>query len=122
MKPSLTDLPNDMLFVIMKKLGKDSYGSYVRAKASCKLLRDIGEENGVLKHLSINHIPLFAEVNNEPVRRVTNVLLEAGNMSVVLRIGMVHLFCNGGDYKYGKKLIKRASRRGLVLLRLYVVS
>ena len=56
--PSLTNLPKVMLNEIMKKLGKQSYVSFINEKAICKLIRDVGQEHYVFnyKRLSVNQV------------------------------------------------------------------
>ena len=58
---TLTSLLTEMLLEIMKKLVKESYISFVNAKATCSTLRDIGEHSSVVKHLSIKQLPMFFE-------------------------------------------------------------
>ena len=57
--PSLTSLPIDVLSEIMVRLSVKSCRSFIRAKLSCKCLRDIGDHIDVVEYISINQIPFF---------------------------------------------------------------
>ena len=53
---SLMSLPNDIMLIIIRRLGKISLESLVNAKATCTTIRDLGEHPYVVKSLSINQI------------------------------------------------------------------
>ena len=90
--PSLTvDVPRDAFVSVMRILARTSFVSYVNAKASCKLLRDVGSDGVVLLDLHCGVIPLFAE--DEP--RVQKLLEDdavAGNLRAIFRIGFFAIF------------------------------
>lgn len=72
---SLIDLfPMRCLWVvkIMTCLAKTSCSKVFNAKATCSLLREVGEGASVLQILPITHIPLFVEEHNPRVRRIIN--------------------------------------------------
>ena len=50
----LTSLPDDVLSEIMVRLSVKSCRSFIRAKLSCKCLRDIGDHTDVVEYISIN--------------------------------------------------------------------
>ena len=60
--------------------------SYVNAKASCKLLRDVGCDNEVLRRLRSDSISLFAEDNPSVQRLIENAAI-ADNLKAAFRIG-----------------------------------
>lgn len=106
---SLTELPSEMLLEIMKKVGSGSFISFINAKASCKALKAVGEENIVLEHLSFDQVPLLIEYENPNVEHVVNAALAAGNLSALFRLGIAHCLCAGGDFEYGFQLISNAA-------------
>ena len=44
-----------------------------------------------------------------------NVAIVVGNLTVLFKLGVVHLLCAGGDFMYGQHLILRATYNGLVI-------
>ena len=71
--PSLTDLPNDVLFEIMRRVGRRSFEAFVCAKATCSLLRDIGDTPSVRRRLAVDQVPPFVDEIFEPVEDVINI-------------------------------------------------
>ena len=76
--PSLLDLPDDMIFVIIKRVGRDCYRSFVNAKVACKTFKRISEEPKVIQEIAINQIPLFHEERDEKFQEVIDACLDGG--------------------------------------------
>ena len=89
---SLTvDIPRDVLVSVMRVLARTSFVSYVNAKASCKLLRDVGSDGVVFHDLHCGVIPLFVE--DEPrVQKLLEDAAVAGNLRAIFRIGFFAIF------------------------------
>ena len=111
--PSLTvDIPKEILSSVMKILAKQCVVSYVNAKASSKLLRNVGCSEEVVGCLRSDSIPLFAEDNPSVQGLIENAAI-AGNLKAVFRIGFLEFFGYQGNFTYGFDLMLRAAREGL---------
>lgn len=42
-----------------------------------------------------------------------NVAIVAGNVEAIFRLGVMHVFCSGGDFMYGQQLILKIAIKGL---------
>lgn len=80
----------------MKRFSQKSFVSFVNAKASCRLLCDIGWEKTVMTHFECSLIPLFAE-ENLFVEHVLNVAIVAVNTKALFQLRFMHAFSFGGD-------------------------
>lgn len=125
--PSLTDLPRDMVMEVMKRLARKSCTSYFSARGACALLRNVGEEKAVIRHLMVTQLPLFLEERNPVVKQIMDRCLQLDtartgkqklvsecdmfNARAMFRVAIVNLFCDGGDYKIGYRLLRRAALR-----------
>ena len=76
--PSLLDLPDDMIFEIIKRVGRDCYRSFVNAKVACKTFKRISEEPKVIQEIAVNQIPLFHEERDEKFQEVIDACLDGG--------------------------------------------
>ena len=79
--PSLFDLPDDMIFEIIKRVGRDCYRSFVHAKVACKTFKRISEEPKVVQELAVNQVPLFREERDKKFQEVIDVCLDGGFFS-----------------------------------------
>ena len=111
---TLTSLLTEMLLEIMKKLRKESYISFVNAKATCSTLRDI---TSIVKHLSIKQLPMFYEEEYPAVERVIDLSLIFGNPKLCFDMNScIHSFCATGNFKYGYQIFRNVARKGITML------
>ena len=81
----------------MMKLSNTFFISFVNAKASCKLLRDVECERVVLRRLAITQISPFQE-DNFFVERILNLACVAKNMKAIFVLDLFTFLCWRGFY------------------------
>lgn len=64
-------------------------------------MREIANEDGIMKRLSVNQIPLFLEEELAPLQVDMDNVAIAGNLCALFQIGFVHYFCVRGVVDYG---------------------
>ncbi|CAK9181536.1 unnamed protein product [Ilex paraguariensis] len=92
MVPSIDSIPKELVSEVLARVAAFSSTDFLSARLSCKVFNEVGEDNYVFHHVSLDKFPVIPWRASEEASSFLNKCRESGNPEALYRQGVVDYF------------------------------